>query len=67
MLSVCLCVCVCARRHHLFPTMPRHSFSRVRREVMEFCARHGLPYESCTIWESTYKVYQQLASVAKAA
>eukprot|EP00199_Chlamydomonas_sp_CCMP681_P000537 CAMPEP_0119106878 /NCGR_PEP_ID=MMETSP1180-20130426/6757_1 /TAXON_ID=3052 ORGANISM="Chlamydomonas cf sp, Strain CCMP681" /NCGR_SAMPLE_ID=MMETSP1180 /ASSEMBLY_ACC=CAM_ASM_000741 /LENGTH=471 /DNA_ID=CAMNT_0007092277 /DNA_START=33 /DNA_END=1448 /DNA_ORIENTATION=+ len=53
--------------HHLFPTMPRHSFSRVRQPVMEFCARHGLPYESCSIWESTYKVYRQLAVVAKAA
>ena len=47
--------------------MPRHSFSRVRRDVMEFCARHGLPYESCTIWESTYKVYLQLQTIAKKA
>ncbi|KAJ9529208.1 hypothetical protein QJQ45_007866 [Haematococcus lacustris] len=53
--------------HHLFPTMPRHSFSRVRRDIMEFCARHNLPYESCSIWEATAKVYRQLACVAKMA
>lgn len=53
--------------HHLFPTMPRHSFSTVRKDIMEFCARHGLPYESCSIWESTGKIYHQLASVAKVA
>jgi hypothetical protein len=34
---------------------------------MEFAARHGLPYESCSIWESTAKVYNQLASIAKLA
>lgn len=51
--------------HHLFPTMPRHSYSRIRTRIMEFCQRNGLPYESCSIAESTYKVYKQLATVAK--
>ncbi len=47
--------------------MPRHSYSRVRKEVMQFCARHHLPYETCSIWSSTYKVYRHLESVAQMA
>ncbi len=47
--------------------MPRHSFSRVRRDIMQFCARHGLPYESVGTWESTCKVYRALQDIAKKA
>lgn len=36
-------------------------------QVMELCAKHGLPYESCGMWESTTKVYRQLATIAKLA
>ncbi|KAF5835722.1 delta 6 desaturase [Dunaliella salina] len=53
--------------HHLIPTMPRHSFSRARPRIMELCARHGLPYESCSLTESTIKVYKTLAHVGHAA
>jgi len=51
--------------HHLYPTMPRHSYSRIRARVMQLCAKHGLPYETCSTWESTKKVYAQLAKIAK--
>nr|KAF6437572.1 fatty acid desaturase 3 [Molossus molossus] len=31
--------------HHLFPTMPRHSYHRVAPLVRALCAKHGLTYE----------------------
>lgn len=31
--------------HHLFPTMPRHSYHRVAPLVKAFCTKHGLQYE----------------------
>uniref|UniRef100_A0A1I8H1C2 Cytochrome b5 heme-binding domain-containing protein n=1 Tax=Macrostomum lignano TaxID=282301 RepID=A0A1I8H1C2_9PLAT len=30
--------------HHLFPTMPRHSYPLVQPHVKQLCARHGIPY-----------------------
>jgi fatty acid desaturase len=35
--------------HHLFPTMPRVNFCRVRTMVIRFCAEHGLPYEELSV------------------
>ncbi|XP_038193342.1 fatty acid desaturase 3 [Arvicola amphibius] len=31
--------------HHLFPTMPRHSYPKVAPLVKAFCSKHGLQYE----------------------
>ncbi|XP_066475869.1 acyl-CoA (8-3)-desaturase-like [Tiliqua scincoides] len=31
--------------HHLFPTMPRHNFSKVAPLVKSLCARHGMDYQ----------------------
>ena len=35
--------------HHLFPTMPRVNFSRVRTMVRQFCVEHALPYEELSV------------------
>ncbi|XP_062973090.1 acyl-CoA (8-3)-desaturase-like [Elgaria multicarinata webbii] len=32
--------------HHLFPTMPRHNFSKVAPLVKSLCAKHGIDYQS---------------------
>ncbi|XP_007440899.1 fatty acid desaturase 1-like [Python bivittatus] len=32
--------------HHLFPTMPRHNYSKVAPLVKSLCAKHGIPYQS---------------------
>lgn len=53
--------------HHLYPTMPRHNYSRVRSRVMQMCAKHGLPYETCGTMESSRRVYVALAKIAKLA
>lgn len=31
--------------HHLFPTMPRHNYSKVKPLVQSICKKHGIPYE----------------------
>ncbi|KFO58322.1 Fatty acid desaturase 2 [Corvus brachyrhynchos] len=31
--------------HHLFPTMPRHNFWKVKPLVKSLCAKYGVPYE----------------------
>ncbi|NXK23241.1 FADS2 desaturase, partial [Arenaria interpres] len=31
--------------HHLFPTMPRHNFWKVKPLVKSLCAKHGIQYE----------------------
>ncbi|KFP31334.1 Fatty acid desaturase 2 [Colius striatus] len=31
--------------HHLFPTMPRHNFWKVKPLVKSLCAKHGVQYE----------------------
>lgn len=51
--------------HHLFPTMPRHSFKRARELVMDLCEKHGIAYEECNMFTGTYRVVSQLAKVAK--
>ncbi|PAA66524.1 hypothetical protein BOX15_Mlig013777g1, partial [Macrostomum lignano] len=30
--------------HHLFPTMPRHSYPLVQPHVKRICSKHGIPY-----------------------
>ena len=32
--------------HHLYARVPRHNLPKIKPWVMEFCARHGLPYNS---------------------
>jgi len=38
--------------HHLFPTMPRHNLYKVAPQVQTLCAKHGLTYESKTLYRA---------------
>ena len=53
--------------HHLFPTMPRHNLRKAQVAVKALCAKHGLPYEECTMDVGTQRVVQRLIDVAKLA
>ncbi|XP_019850246.1 PREDICTED: fatty acid desaturase 2-like [Amphimedon queenslandica] len=46
--------------HHLFPTMPRHSFKSVQPYVMEFCKKHGLDYQLKPIWTAFADIVRSL-------
>merc|ERR1712086_173861 len=35
--------------HHLFPTMPRHSYHLITSRVEKLCTKHGLSYQSKTL------------------
>jgi len=41
--------------HHLFPRMPRHSFSKVKPLVMEFAKKHNITYSSVSVWYEDIK------------
>ena len=32
--------------HHLFAGVPRHNLPKIKPWVIEFCEKHGLPYQS---------------------
>ncbi|XP_033628616.1 acyl-CoA 6-desaturase-like [Asterias rubens] len=36
--------------HHLFPTMPRHNFHKIVPDVKALCKKHGLPYQTKTLF-----------------
>lgn len=36
--------------HHLFPTMPRHNYCKVAPLVKSMCKKHGLDYQSKTLF-----------------
>lgn len=48
--------------HHLFSTMPRHSYRVVAPEVRAFFARHGLEYSTCTFVEAVTALGKKLDS-----
>jgi len=50
--------------HHLFPTMPRHNLGKAQGRVREFCLKHGLVYEECSMLSATCKVMILLKDVA---
>lgn len=50
--------------HHLFPTMPRHSFYAVRGRIQALCEKHGMEYQSVSMTESTRRVYATLEALA---
>ncbi|NXJ97985.1 FADS2 desaturase, partial [Corythaixoides concolor] len=38
--------------HHLFPTMPRHNFWKVKPLVKSLCAKYGVQYEEKPLWKA---------------
>lgn len=37
--------------HHLFPTMPRYYFPKLRPVIKAFAEEHGLPFKVSSVWE----------------
>ncbi|KAK2842355.1 hypothetical protein Q5P01_012555 [Channa striata] len=48
--------------HHLFPTMPRHSYHLVAPQVHALCDKHGIPYQTKTLWQGFADVVTSLKS-----
>jgi fatty acid desaturase len=46
--------------HHLFATMPRHSYRVIAPEIRALFARHGLPYSTCTLPEAVGALWRKL-------
>uniref|UniRef100_A0A3P9P5Y7 Fatty acid desaturase 2 n=1 Tax=Poecilia reticulata TaxID=8081 RepID=A0A3P9P5Y7_POERE len=46
--------------HHLFPRMPRHNYQLVAPQVRELCEKHGIPYETKTLWQGMVDVVRSL-------
>ncbi|KAK2917775.1 acyl-CoA 6-desaturase [Channa argus] len=38
--------------HHLFPTMPRHNYHLVAPQVHALCKKHGIVYQTKTLWQA---------------
>ncbi|XP_041852483.1 acyl-CoA Delta-4 desaturase-like [Melanotaenia boesemani] len=46
--------------HHLFPTMPRHSYCLVAPQVRALCEKHGVSYKMKTMWQGMADVVRSL-------
>ncbi|XP_067686671.1 fatty acid desaturase 2-like [Haliotis asinina] len=46
--------------HHLFPTMPRHNYSKVMPLVKSLCKKHGVTYKCKTLYRSFADIYSSL-------
>ena len=53
--------------HHMFPTLPRHSFPRARPLVQSLCKKHGIEYHSTSFWEGVSEILERLKGVTKVA
>lgn len=46
--------------HHLFPTMPRHNYIKVKPMVQQLCQKHGIRYETKPLWTAFCDVIKSL-------
>ncbi|XP_066467331.1 acyl-CoA (8-3)-desaturase-like isoform X2 [Tiliqua scincoides] len=46
--------------HHLFPTMPRHNYWKVTPLVKSMCAKHGIEYQSKTLFTGFADILRSL-------
>ncbi|KAI9168533.1 hypothetical protein H9P43_007906 [Blastocladiella emersonii ATCC 22665] len=53
--------------HHLFPTMPRHSYPRVKPIIEALCKEYGVNHHSTGFWSGTWEVLSRLNEVSKIA
>ena len=52
--------------HHLFPTLPRYKYSKLRPILVEWAKEHGLEYRSESFWGSMCKHLSHLRTNALA-
>lgn len=50
--------------HHLFPRLPRHNLSKVKKYVVEFCKKNNLPYRSVSFIGANRMIIRELKRVA---
>ncbi|XP_026220659.1 fatty acid desaturase 2 [Anabas testudineus] len=48
--------------HHLFPRMPRHNYYLVAPHVEALCKKHGIPYQTKTLWQAFSDIVTSLKS-----
>ncbi|KAJ3382071.1 hypothetical protein HDU84_004629 [Entophlyctis sp. JEL0112] len=53
--------------HHLFPTLPRHSFGVASGPIQELCRKHGVPFHKTSLLGGLKEVLQRLDGLSKAA
>lgn len=53
--------------HHLFPTMPRNNFKKVKKLIIEFCQQSNLPYEETGVIKSYRIILGELRRIALSA
>ncbi|KAJ6654118.1 hypothetical protein lerEdw1_007386 [Lerista edwardsae] len=46
--------------HHLFPTMPRHNYWKVTPFIKSLCAKHGIEYQSKTLFTGFSDILRSL-------
>ncbi|KAK5619517.1 Fatty acid desaturase 2 [Crenichthys baileyi] len=46
--------------HHLFPMMPRHNYHLVADRARALCEKHGVPYETKSLWRGMADVVSSL-------
>jgi len=46
--------------HHLFPTMPKYNYVRIRPIVKQWAKDNGIEYKCESVWSIWYKNYQTL-------
>ncbi|MEQ2257628.1 Delta(12)-fatty-acid desaturase [Ilyodon furcidens] len=46
--------------HHLFPMMPRHNYHLVADRARALCQKHGVPYETKSLWRGMADVVSSL-------
>ncbi|KAG7941245.1 hypothetical protein I3843_16G029900 [Carya illinoinensis] len=50
--------------HHLFPRLPQCNLRKVSPFVKELCKKHGLPYNSVSVWEANVMTIGTLRTAA---
>ncbi|KAJ3348991.1 hypothetical protein HDU83_000912 [Entophlyctis luteolus] len=52
--------------HHIFPTLPRHSFGAVSGPIEELCRKHSVPFHKTSLLGGLKEILQRLDGLSKA-
>ncbi|KAI8835623.1 fatty acid desaturase-domain-containing protein [Chytriomyces cf. hyalinus JEL632] len=53
--------------HHMFPTLPRHSFAKVQPLVEELCKKHDVSFHKTSLLGGASEILDRLSGLAKQA
>lgn len=51
--------------HHLFPSLPRHSFPKVHQLVESFCKEYDVTYHETSLYDGTIEIFNHLSTVTE--